>query len=395
MLFEETAFFAMLGLMTSVILWLITTEGKKYFFILSLVGLTTGWLSGIFWIYLTGGLTITIYSMLIPVLFSLVVSAIILFYLPEPHISKPVSDRLFNLSIVILIGTALLIAYSAIPISSLSVASNENFDVQANPIRTLELNSADLQSFHLSQQTNQIPISMDYATSSVKLFSDSESPYEDSYLHFRITFSVSSNDWVKPYIKIGVFKDNNCNGYIDSGDELWTNTNYKVILNTGNWRANVQYVNGQPAGEIFAVQKPKLLPIFYASQITQWKDDTQFTFPNTPKTYKPPVDMLSWDGNTLKETVSSYAIINSGSTASIEGMIYCPVQSVGKYLILVQTFDARYSQPYEDSTPISQKTIPFEVKGGEPNVSIDWTMAVVLTAVSVPSIVGAVLYRKW
>ena len=399
MIVEEVIFFGMLGLLTSLILWMVSTEGdKRHFFPLILTGLTSGWITGIIWVYATGGLSLPLYAILFPVMVSMCLSAIVLFYLPEPRITKPVSSRLFNLSLIILIIMSLAVAYTSIPITGASTASENYANIQMQSVKTMKLDSSDVRAFS-TIPTNQIPINIDAVTSSVSLMSSSETPYVGSYLSFRITFSVSGYDWVKPYVKIGIFKDNDGDGTISEGDELWTSTNYKVVTNYGSWRTNVKYVNGQPAEEIFASQKtytePMLLPIFHASQISKWKDDTLYTFANTPEVYKPPQDMLSWDGNTLKETVTAYEAIPVGTSKSIEGKIYCPPNSQGKYLILVQAYDARYTEPYENNDPLSQKIIPFEIKEGKPNVTIDWTMAVILTAVTVPSVVGAILYRRW
>jgi len=400
MIVEEVMFFGMMGLLTSLILWMISAENdKRHFFPLMLTGLTSGWITGVIYVYATGGLSLPMYAILFPVFISMFFSAIVLFYMPEPKITTPVSSKLFNVSLIIMIIMALVVAYTSIPITGASTSSTENYaNIQMQSIKTMRLDSKDVEAFSATP-TNQIPINIDALTSSVSLLSSSETPYVGSYLSFRLTFSVSGYDWVKPYVKIGIFKDNDGDGTISDGDELWTSANYKVVTNYGSWRANVKYANGQPTEEIFASQKtytePMLLPIFHASQISRWKDDTQYTFTNTPESYKPPQDMLSWDGNTLKETVTAYEAIPVGTSKSIEGKIYCPPNSQGKYLILVQAYDARYTEPYENNDPLSQKIIPFEIKEGKPSVTIDWTMAVILTAVTIPSVVGAILYKRW
>ena len=393
---EVVIFFGMLGLLTSIALWMISAEGnKRYFFPLTLVGLTSGWLTGLIWVYATGGLSLPLYAVLFPVVVSLTLSAVVLFYLPEPKITESISPKLFNISIIILIVMGLAVAYTSIPITSTSTYSTEDYsNIQMQSIKTYKLDDRSIQSL-LQKSTNQIPMDISALKSSVSLMSSSDTPYTGSYVSFRITFSVSNYDWVKPYIKLAIFKDNNENGEIDEGDELWNSVNYKFITNLGSWRANVKYENGQPTEEIFAVREDgeiAMLPIFHASQISTWRDDTQYTFTNTPEGYTPPQDMLSWDGDTLKETVVAYQTIPAGSSSSIEGKIYCPPNSQGKYLLLVQAFDARFTDPYKNDKPIAQKIIPFEIKEGKPEITIDWTMGIILAVVTVPSIFIA---RRW
>ena len=394
---ETTVFFGFLGLMTAIGMWLIATEGdKKYFFPLTVAGLTTGWLTGLVWSYVTGGLSIPLYATTFPVIASIFVSTLILFYLPAPKISGKVESNLAKVAVAVFILLAFFTSYLSIPLTGTTVMETTDYTgITAQSVSTLTVDEEIAEALS-TEPTNQIPIEITTLKNTVSPLSTIEDGIVGKYLHFKITFSVSGYDWVKPYVKLLIFKDNDEDGQISKGDTLYTTTNYKVILNSGNWRANVKYVNNLPTEEIFVANidsEDVYLPIIHGT-ISVWKDDTKYTFSNTPERYSPPNDMLSWNDNTLMETIQSFEVIPAGSSSSIEGKIYC--SEAGKYLMLVEAFDARFSEPFEhysDEKPISKEIIPFEVKSEQrPEITIDWTVGLILSVTCIP----AILYmRRW
>jgi len=395
---EVVIFFGFLGLATAIGLWLIATEGdKKYLFPLAVAGLTSGWLTGLAWTYTTGGLSIPLYATTFPVIVSTIVSTLVLFYLPAPRISERVGSNLAKVAVIVFILLAFFVSYSSIPLAGTTIPETADYTgITAQSVRTFTVNDEIAEALS-AEPTNQIPIEITALKNTVSPLSTTEDGIVGKYLHFKITFSVSRYDWAKPYIKLLIFEDKDGNGQISAGDTLYASTNYKVILNAGKWRANVKYVNGVPAEEIFVATiggEDVYLPIVHGTT-SVWKDDTRYSFANTPERYKPPNDMLSWNGNTLMETIQSFEVIPAGSSSSIEGKIYCSKE--GKYLMLVEAFDARFSEPFahwSEDKPLSKEVIPFEVKPEQrPEVTIDWTVGLILTATCIPA---TILYaRRW
>jgi len=395
---EVVIFFGILGLMTAIGMWLIATESdKRYFFPLVITGLASGWVTGLVWTYATGGLSVPLYATTFPVIASIFSSTIILFYLPAPRISERISNNLAKMTVALLVVLALFVSYSSIPITGTTVMETEDYSgITAQSVNTLTVDNrmAEILS---KDPTNEIPIQITALKNTVSPLSTTEDGIVGKYLHFKITFSVSQYDWVKPYVKILIFEDKDGNGEISKGDVLYRTTNYKVILNSGSWRANVKYTNNLPAEEIFVANiggEDVYLPIVHGT-VSVWKDDTQYTFANTPEGYTPPNDMLSWNDNTLMETVQSFEVIPAGTSSYIEGKIYC--SNVGKYLLLVEAFDARYSDPFAhwfEDKPLSKEVIPFEVKAEQkPEITIDWTIGLALSVVGVPA---AIFFtRRW
>lgn len=395
---EVSIFFGLLGLLTGLGMWLISAEGdKRLFFPLTIVGMTAGWLTGLFWNYATGGLSVPLYAVTFPVIASIFTSAVILLYLPPPRISAKVSDRLAKISVGIFIALAFFISFTAIPLAGVTVAETENYTgITAQSVETMTI-TEEVAKTLAQPPTNQIPIEINALKSTVSLFSTLDEGVVGKYLYFKITFTVSKYNWVKPYVKILIFEDKDENGEISRGDTLYKTTNYKVVTSQGSWRANVKYVNGEPSQEIFVVRwggEDVYLPIIHGD-VTRWKDDTQYTFSNTPEGYKPPNDMLSWNDDKLMETIKSFEVIPAGSSETIEGKIFCT--KPGKYLMLVEAFDARYCDPFEhwfNDKPIAKKVIPFEVKEEQkPEITIDWTIGLALAGVGVPT--AFLVSRRW
>jgi len=387
MLIQMVLLFVVIGMLANAILHFTTKKGN--FWLMLLIGACVGWLAGMMWI-LFSGLSVTPVDIVATVIASIIPSLILIYGLPLPLTKKwHMPTAIATILMVVFLISSI---YISLPQSYPSVANTQPLTQCASGVdvvRTLKIDRNNIDDFTVQQSADKIGITF----TGVNIQSLSTDAKEGQYLKFRISFSVSKSNWVKPFITFGIFKDNDNDGRISDGDELWEATNYKVITNSGCWRANLYYENGQPKYEVFGSDEG-LLPIFHASQISVWKDDTQYTFANTQEGYKPPQDMLSWDGNTLKENVLAYASIPAGQTSYIEGKIYCPPQSKGHYYIVVRAYDARFTNPYNPSQPLAEKIIPFTISEA-PKPSVDINVVMFVASLAIPTAITAILIKRW
>jgi hypothetical protein len=220
-----------------------------------------------------------------------------------------------------------------------------------------------------------------------------EEPQPGGYMDFRVSMDTDTV-WTQPYLKIAVFQDTDGDGKLSIGDIMWADTSYKMILAStdANWRANCVWESDQPVSCAFSTDS-MILPIFYASDISHWKDEANQVFANTPEKYTAPNDMMSWEktGNkiTLKENVVSYASINAGEITTVSGKLFIQGVPAGNNFILVRTYDASMTDPFDErASPITEKYIPFQVAslqmGG---IGSEWTILLGLGA-----IVGALVF---
>jgi hypothetical protein len=127
-----------------------------------------------------------------------------------------------------------------------------------------------------------------------------------------------------------------------------------------------------------------ILPIFHASSISQWKDETNQIFANTPEKYTAPTDMMSWEktGNkiTLKENVVSYTGINAKEITTINGKLFVQEAPTGNNFILVRAYDASSTDPFDESaSPLTEKYIPFQIASLETSgIGSEWMIMVAL-----------------
>lgn len=360
MIENEVLLFGMLGALTSLIMGFIVTEGKsvKVIALLLMQGALCGWIGGLIWVILTGGLQVTMFALLIPVF----VSAFFAFLILDRISSRVLGNRHINkgyttLALVALFLLAFGVAYTAMPIAYKPTANAQQFTVSALSITPTE----QIVSVPSMTPSNKIPIDVTSAGSSATLMTMAENPYIGSYYNFQVTFTPKG-DWTKPYIKIGIYRDINKNGKLDTGDMLWSDADYTLSTTNTNWRVNCIWQGNTPKYGAFS-SNGKLLPIIHASQITNVRDDTQGRFLNTPDGFTPMVDMLTWDETGLKEQVVSYASISAGETSTIQGKAYCNPDNVGSSIIVVETFCACFSEPYplQDAQPMQVQIIPFNV----------------------------------
>ena len=396
MLLEEIMLLGFVGLVTGAITGIIVTEGKKPIFTLYLIllGITCGWLSGMIWIYLTGGLDINATAILLPVVITLLASLTAMYLIGEKAIPIP-SRKVTPFATLLAVGLLLVIAGVAFATNLPQTYKSEYARVQYDKVSFLpsmpKISWRDAK--RLSQPIYSNMIQIDKAKSYVRFPTIAENPQEGQYLEFKVTFHVSNADWEQPYIKLAVFQDSNGNGVPDNGEHIWSDVHYKIATESGKkWRTNCIWRNNQPYVQFHVAGvdgQALIMPIFHANSLTVWKNEQGKTFSNTPEGYTAPYDMLSWeltgDNAYLKEQIQSFAVISKGSSVSIKGKIYCPDGSTGHHGLIIQAFDMRYTDPLDPSAePLAQDIMTFTVSeggggggGGQPDIDITYQSWVV------------------
>jgi len=369
MLMENVLAFGVIGMLTSLVMGMVVSESKKPMLLLFLIfeGMFTGWLSGVLWVYLTGGLIPDTVSLLIPVFVSGFFAFLSIAYLPKDLWRErltPVSNTATVISVVLLVAVGIGVAWTALPPAFASTLNAENVTMQTvdwtptvftNEKIMIEPKDSNLMSFKISK-------------SSISGLRMMEEPEAKGYMDFQVTMETGAL-WVKPYLKVAVFQDIDGNGKLNTGDIMWSDSSYKVVLGTDdeNWRANCVWENGQPVSCAFTTEDA-ILPIYHASTLSYWQDESSKKFMNTPEGYTAPVDMLSWEreGTTIsqKENIIAFASIDAGQETTIKGKVYCQDATMGNHYIIIQAFDANN----EGVDPIASKLISFQV--GTPTISI-------------------------
>lgn len=387
MLLEHMLACALIGLITSGILTFIVDDRKSnvVMFFMLLFGATFGWLIGMVFIFVTGGLELSIPWLALPVVTTLFASMIMLYkfrnigivflYRPRWQVSR-ISAILSVLVLFALVGSLVVLA---LPQGYSSSYNTQVFSVRDADYEGSEITLSSSQARQLSRvtPTGLVPISFDTAKSSVSFPRIAVNPEQGDYLEFLLTFNVGSGvSWDQPYIGICVFEDPNGNGEPDAGEGIWNDLFYMGPTDPSYkyWRSNCVFdTSGNPVAEFFVASVGGdllLLPIFQADVITNWKTDSSHTFPNTPQQYTPPNDMISWEvtssgGLTLKEQVTSFASISAGENIKFKGKIYCPEGSAGSHGLLVRAFDARFTNPYTpNEDPLAEHVMSFIIETG-------------------------------
>ena len=381
-LLDQMLVCALLGAIVSGVISILIIENRNDFLMLFMVlfGSTIGWLTGMAFIFLTGGLELSLPWMILPAIIVSLSSILILcgltgkkvmFTRPRWKVGRSLA---VGLSVIVVVSLVASLAVLAFP----SYGTSYNTESFSTHRMTTVTGYTSLTSSQVRMLTTEISpsfVSIDSTKSSVHFPVISANPDEGDYLEFKATFNVGSSggSWDQPYIKLAVIKDNNGNGDVDTGDEVWNPALYKFATKTGKqWRSNCLWDSGSPAIQLQVVSvggEIVYMPIFHASSITQWKDDHGQTFANTPEGYIPPIDQLSWELSgssvSLKEDLTTFAVVGTGSSTNIEGKIHCPSGTAGSHLVVIQAFDFRYTDPFDPAeTPLTQEIMPFTVGGG-------------------------------
>jgi hypothetical protein len=337
---------------------------EKTIIICSLQGAFTGWLSGMIWVYLTGGLEVTLYALVLPVLISAFFTFIILQRLPHGA-GNPVGKGTSVLATIGLFAIVFFVAFSSVPLAYKPAINTETFSISTldyNP-ETATISKTDM------LPTYSIPMTIEYSKSTIGAFGVmSENATSRSSLQFKVFFKPGA-EWIKPYVTIGVYADKDGDGKLSKGDILWSDTNYEIATTNSNWRTNCLWEKGIPKYGMIS-NDGKLLPVFHAASITQTKDETSVKFLNTPDGYTPQNDMITWENGILKEQIIEYASIASGESSVIQGRIYC-AGATGDNIIVVRAYCACLTDPFADNQqPLAEQIIPFTVSPASEDVNI-------------------------
>lgn len=207
----QVMLFGMLGALTSLVMGFVVTEGKslRLNILLVLMGALAGWMGGIIWVILTGGLQITLFALIVPVFVSALFAFLILDR-SSAHVlgNRHIDSRWSSVALVVLFILAFGVAFTALPTIYGSTANTQQFTVSAldfNPDEQTVIISP------VSVPSNRIPMDITSVGSSTTFSTLAENPAKGMYYNFKIYFSPKS-DWVKPYIKIGIYRDVNGNG---------------------------------------------------------------------------------------------------------------------------------------------------------------------------------------
>lgn len=211
-------------------------------------------------------------------------------------------------------------------------------------------------------------------------------PNEGDTMGWRITFSVALNSpspWTNPAVCIMYWGDVDGNGQYDSGEPILIDENgfcgftaTPTASTPAYWRAAAVWQDGTtPAIMMYNIVQDGtvyLLPIHYASSISQWKDDNGKTFNNLESGYTAPYDQWSWNWDTSPggstspmESITTYKSVSAGSSTTLEGKLYCPggmAAASNDWYLRVLIFDIAYDQ----SNPVNTYDMHFSVGGGGP-----------------------------
>ena len=233
MLEQEVVLFGVLGILSSAFISYYVSKNEKTVAVCSLQGAFTGWLSGMMWVYLTGGLEITLYALVMPVLVSAFFTVVILQRLPHEK-GNPVGKGTSTLAAIGLFALVFFVAFSSVPMAYKAAINTESFSVSTldySPEMTA-ITAVD------TPPTYSIPMSIEYSKSSLGSFGVmSENATPSSTLQFKVFFKPGA-EWIKPYVTIGVYADKDHDGKLSKGDVLWSDTNYKVATTNSQWRTN-------------------------------------------------------------------------------------------------------------------------------------------------------------
>jgi len=362
--------------LSSAVISLIIDEGRNPIYNLACMffGGLSGWIAGSIFAIPTDGLVWDLWSILIPAFLGGIITILVTIYLKDkiPYPSKTIKPLVSLIAFIIIV---LLCAYSVIPEKMtftpvgeerLAVYSIENYETELDEyeIEGIDVIPTNIQAYSINTAYPLLLNCNIYKTASRYPFYLNDNPTEGQYLKVSIKFSVSSSspvNWTRPVWTILVWADKNNDNQFNSGDLILTDLNYKLPAEAGTIYSSAVCVynesTGQPINAMYYTISGGnivLLPIYGAIFSTTYKDDSLYTFANTPEGFKPPYDQWSWAYNPSngtvypkENTISGWATIPKGSTSNTVLKIFCPVGMANAsttWKITVTCYDFEYSQ---------------------------------------------------
>lgn len=349
---------------------------------MAVFGAAVGYIYGMIWVFLTGGLMYNAIGLFGVIMISLVCGwfALTRFTDVIEMASRIKAGKLTKyIGVCILAVLAVLIMIGSVPpvygnsVNTTSFSTTSKSIIRNNPL-LIDMDKVDTNMFTLSSNPTSF-IDIDSITSGVSFPYLTETPNEGDYLEFEVTFTVgtSGGSWDQPWIRILVVNDDNNNGVADSTDQIWGSSTLKVATTSNNWRSCCAWENNAPYMQLSVIGLSDgsvlPMPIFHASSISTWQDDTNDVFSNTPEKYKPTHDQFSLElsGNSLsvKESIETFAKVNKGQTTTIRGKIYCFEGSSGSKVLWIGAYDYRYqNNPFgTDQNALFVHNHPFSIGG--------------------------------
>jgi len=426
--------------LTGTIVSLLISEGKNPLYILGNIFFCgfIGALFGGFFVALTDALVWSFWSLLLPVFIGGIVSYLIAIFLrdkiPKPAIEvKPIAMVLAILMIVML---SVASAYPVIkqPTKVLNVSGATPAVINIGDVKIIQPTGYNYKAVKLTDAINEIsfdtstlaqlmnnpnmPVVINSYHTSIEFPNQlAENPAEGDYLGFKLTFGVSSSspvDWRQPVWSVFCWGDVDGDGEMDEDDVLLSEQYFKIPSQAGYIYTSAPCVydaNEQPMWAMYGVQTTDgymLLPVTFAiwgidGTSQMWKDDSQYTFANTPEGFKPPYDQASWQidaSGTLapKEDVWSWVPIEKGRTREVYGKLYCPTgmtQYTKDWYLTIIAYDYAYST----TQAIATHNMHFQVGSAQPpdvNISSTWWVETALFALVGIACLALVKYGgKW
>lgn len=411
--------------LTGTIVSLMISEGKNPLYILGNIFFCgfVGALFGGFFVSLTDALVWDFWSLLIPVFIGGIVSFLIAMFLRD-RIPKPTIEIKPIAMVVAILMIMMLSVASSYPLMSqptrvLNTSGTTPQVINIGDVRIIRPTGYNYETFELTNALNEISFGISninqltgsqYIPVYIRSYHTSidfpnrlaENPSEGDYLGFKLTFGVAENspvDWQKPVWFVLCWGDVNNNGELDENDTILSEQYFKIPSKAGGIHVSAPCVydeNGQPMWAMYGYTEDNgdyyLLPILFGTYFT-WKDDSQYTFANTPEGFKPPYDQASWQVDAtsgeilLKENIYSWIKIQKGQSYDVYGKLYCPTgmsQTANDWYLTIVAFDVAYS--YQN--PVAIHHMHFQVGSGdggggeEPIVNINslWWVEVSLFA---------------
>jgi len=368
-MFNEIFVSSFIGLLVSTFLSYYMFQGRQpaSSLILMFSGFIGGWIGGMLWMFIMGGLVYNVFMAIPAVVISSVLSLMVLSLLDiRVRSHSRLSLHIASYSLITGVMIMLLIAVFA----SALIPMDTGYSVDAvQETATLYRNTGRLTAW--PEEEGFIMITTEIVAVDFPVIAANPAPGD--YVKFAVQFDVSDENWEQPYVKLLVVDDSNGNGVYDASDEIWDNNDWKVCIgdsgDDGNWRSNIVYSTADQQQVHYYVNSGTIvMPVFHCAsgQFTIWKDDSNIQCSNTPEKYTSPRDQISWQisGQTLtqKDTITGFNAIPVGSSSKLYGKIYCSSLHTGKNFLVITAFDKRYqTDPFAGSTPISTNVKSFTI----------------------------------
>lgn len=356
-----------------------------------------------------------LWAILIAILFAGVVSIFTAIYVKDKllRITSNVKNVYIAIFIILLIGM-----FSVLPERTVSYPETEYTSIpvyQLGEVTGMIENNYEVENIVTPTQGNY-PISLDIKTykSAMRFPTIQANPTEGQYIDIKITFSVASSspvDWQKPLWTIYVGTDTNNDGRIDT---ILPDIFYKLPSQAGLIYTSAvclyNSTNGQPMQALYNFVSGgylNLLPVVFGVY-NQVKDDSQYTFQNTPEKFKPPYDQYSWyyspSNGTIYpfETLNSWVVLRKGETKDVYMRLYCADgmainDTATTWTVVIDAYDLAYSSSQAIKSATMTFTVqPYQAQPPTVNITFNyWIVTILLGGIGLACIISVKKGWAW